>query len=51
MVARQQQLDTCVDFLVSVEVRDLHYVEQCGLHEVLGPGLWDNLRISDFGLG
>jgi len=36
---------------VSTEVRELHYIEQCGLYEVLGLGLWDNLRISAFGIG
>jgi hypothetical protein len=51
VVARQQQLDAHIDFLVSAKVRDLHYIEQCGLHKVLGLGLWDNLRISAYDLG
>jgi hypothetical protein len=51
MVAGQHQFHTCVHFLVSVEVWDLHHVKQCGLHKVLGPWLWDNIQIISFGLG
>jgi hypothetical protein len=36
---------------VSVEVRDLNHIEKCGLCKVMGPWLWDNLRILSFGLG
>jgi hypothetical protein len=33
---------------VSVEVWDIHHIEQCGLRDVLGPWLWDNLQILAF---
>jgi hypothetical protein len=36
---------------MSSKVWDLHHIEQCGLCEVLGPWLWDNLQIFPFSPG
>jgi hypothetical protein len=49
MIVGQQQLDTGIHFLMPPEVRNLHYIKQCGLCEVHGPLLRDNLQIVSHG--
>jgi hypothetical protein len=49
VVARQDYLNTCIDFLVTSEMWDLHDVQQSGMCEVHSPLLRGEIQVLALG--
>jgi hypothetical protein len=50
MIARQEEFNARVNFLMSAKMRNLHYIQYHGLRHLLNPWLGDYLRLLPSGL-